>query len=165
MIVCVLLKPAARALEVAIEHFPQRSGSVKPSYGARPVQLMADIMKPDDFAVGRVKKRNVKAVEVKWIVGRAARVSFGLGEDILRTEGESLRFNDAEQNRVNVQRVIGRPVVSLVLFDSALRVVAQASRCVEGSYGPPGASKLRIDSRSSSLPLILQAHDFFQGSV
>jgi len=63
---------------------------------------MADIVKPDDFTVGRVKKRNVKAIEVKWIVGCTARVSFGLSEDVLRTEGEFLRLNHAEQDRVNV---------------------------------------------------------------
>ena len=56
-----------------------------------------------------------------------SRVPFGLGEDVLRTEGEFLRFNDPEQDRVDVQRIIGRHVVSLVLFDSALGVVAQAS--------------------------------------
>ena len=40
-----------------------------------------------------------------------------MSEDVLRTEGEFLRLNHAEQDRVNVQGVIGRPVVGLVLFD------------------------------------------------
>jgi hypothetical protein len=33
MIVCVLVKPAARALKVAVKQFPQRSRGMKASYG------------------------------------------------------------------------------------------------------------------------------------
>jgi hypothetical protein len=59
-------------------------------------------VKPDDFTVSRVKKGNVKAIEVKGIGSRAARVSFGLGEHVLRTESEFLRLYDTKQNRVYV---------------------------------------------------------------
>lgn len=156
MIVCVLIKPAARALKVTVKHFPQRRRSMKASYGARPVQLMADIVKPDDFAVSRVKKGNMKAVEVEWIVSRASRISFGLCKHVLRTESEFLCFNDPEQYGVNIQRVIGGTVGRFVFFNIALSEVAQISRSVKASDVPPGASKLRIDSGSSSFSLALR---------
>lgn len=46
----------------------------------------------------------------------------------------------------------GRPILGLVLFDCALRVVAQASRWFEGRDGPSGAFELRIDSTLPGLP-------------
>ena len=46
-----------------------------------------------------------------WSLGTLCGVksTVRLGEDVLRIEGEFLRFNEPEQDRVNAQRVIGRP--------------------------------------------------------
>ena len=50
----------------------------------RPVQLVPDVVVPDDFAVGRIQKRNLEASEVEGAIGESLGVTLGLREHALR---------------------------------------------------------------------------------
>lgn len=101
MIVYVALQPSTRAVEVSIKHLAQSRRRVKTRHRARAIQRMPHVVEPDDFSICRIKKRNVEAIKVKRIVGRASRVSFSLGEYVLRPERQSLRFDHSEQDSIN----------------------------------------------------------------
>ena len=70
---------------------------------------MADVVEPDDLAVGRVEERDVQAVEVEAGDGRvgAAGVSLRLDEDVLRAERDLLCFDDAQQASIDNEGVVG----------------------------------------------------------
>src|SRR5205823_13328571 len=109
---------------------------VEVSDPARAVQQMPDIVEPENLAVSRVEERNVETAKIEPVPGRAARVTLGLHQRVLRTEAEFLRFDDAEERAVEAERIISRTVARLVLRDSVLRQYAQRLRGVKRHKRP-----------------------------
>ena len=100
----------------------------------------------------------MEAVIVKRIVSHSSRVTFGLGQNVLRSERESLSFDNAQQNTVNTERVIGGADFSFKFFDCALVILVQTTRRVGRSNPPPRADELGVDPRSASSSLGLCVH-------
>ena len=74
--------------------------------------LLPGVQIPDDFAVGGVKERNAEAVPVSRPLRCAGRVALGLFQHVLRIHRDFLGFDDAEQNSVDEQGVVGGAVGS-----------------------------------------------------
>lgn len=86
------------------------------------IQAVANIVMPDDFAVSGIEKRYPATAEIERIDGCAPRVAFGLGQNVLRAEGEFLGCNNAEQPATDAQGVIGWSMFRGVFNESAAMV-------------------------------------------
>src|SRR5205823_1697250 len=88
----------------------------------RPIQIVADVVIPNDFAIGGVEKRNPEAAEVKGALDHAPRIALRLREDVLRTERELLCLNNSQNPTADGERIIGRPALGRKLLDRALMI-------------------------------------------
>ena len=108
----------------------------------RTIQMVANVMMPDYFAVRGIEEGNTVAVKAQRVCGCSSRISFRLREDILRAKRELLCLNDAENPTSDAERVICWSVVRLVFFDCAAVVRGKRFAIVEGDDSPPAALSL-----------------------
>src|ERR1035437_9165707 len=87
-------RTAAGGVEVAAEGVTRGGRGVKVRNAAGAVQPVADVVEPDDLAVGGVEERNPVVVDVDRAFRGALRVALGLGQDVLRAEGDLLGLDD-----------------------------------------------------------------------
>jgi hypothetical protein len=69
----------ASAFEILCEHLFEGFRSMKARHAPRAVQGMADIVEPDDLAVGGVKEGNAEALEVERTIEQTPGIPFSLG--------------------------------------------------------------------------------------
>jgi hypothetical protein len=81
------------------------------------VQFVANVMVPDDLAVGGVKKRYAVAAEVQGACCQSLGVPFGLAQYVLWAEREFLRFDDAEDLAADAEDVIRWAGLGGIFFD------------------------------------------------
>ena len=106
---------------------------------------MPHVMEPNHFAVGGVKKRHAKAVAGKfWLIDTFG-VALGLGQHILRAQGQFLGFHHAQNLTIDTKLIIGRSIDSLKLFHCA------AARAKGTPW--PAAFGHRQSSRLLAVPL------------
>lgn len=77
---------------------------------------MANILKPEDLAVVREKKRHKEAVVVKEIGCGSPGVALSMGKNILGAKGYFFRFDDTKNPSNNTESIVSRPMV-LIFFD------------------------------------------------
>jgi len=58
-------EPLAVGFEISPHKFKERIGRMKPEHLARPIQLVPDVVMPDNFSVRRVEKRNPEPAKVE----------------------------------------------------------------------------------------------------
>ena len=80
------------------------------------------------------------AVEVIWTRGQTTRIALCLRENVLRSECELLRFDNADDLSVDTQSIIGGSVVRGILLDRAMFVGAKRPDGVERHNGPARSS-------------------------
>src|SRR6516165_925091 len=97
---------------------------------------MADVVEPEDFAVGGVKEGHAEAVEIEGAASDTAGVAFGLGEDVLGSEGDLLGLDDTEGLPGDAEGVVGGAVGRVKLGEGVGGVVGRWRGWVEGSNGP-----------------------------
>lgn len=107
---------AALTLEIAIQRFVQCSWRVEIRDLPREIQWMPHVMEPGDLAVGGVKEGNVILAESAVRGGESPRVTLGLREDVLRSDGELLRFHDGHGRIIDVENVVRRTVLGGMLL-------------------------------------------------
>src|SRR5262249_1936311 len=149
----VLLKPIALGVEIAGEHLAERVRRVETRDLSRPIQLVANILKPEHLAIRGVQERNVIPTEVEAACVNAFRISFGLPENVLRSEGDLLRFDDAQQLTIDDERVIRRTICGRVLLDRMALVLGKCTIRVERHDLPSPRPELGVDSRFPSATL------------
>ena len=142
-------QPRAVGVDVALEHLAKGARRVEGRDAARAVQRVANVVEPDDLAVGRVQERAAQAGEVVGAPVDAAGVPLGLGEDVLGPHGHLLRLDDADDVLVEPERVVGWAVRRLFLLGPARLTAVQT---------PPDGIELRIDAPFAGLPLALAGH-------
>ena len=79
---------------------------------------MADIVKPDDFAVGRIEERDMEAGEVEGILCGTSGISLGLSQGVLRTECPPLCFDDPKDAAIDAEGIVRRAIIRLVFLDA-----------------------------------------------
>jgi hypothetical protein len=82
-----LLHGGARSIEVAGEQLLQGGTRVELGDPTRSIQRMANILEPDDLAVGRVEERAPEPVEAVGAASQTGCVPLRLCQDVLRAEG------------------------------------------------------------------------------
>jgi hypothetical protein len=113
----------------------------------RRIQLVADVVVPDDLAVGGVKKRNAELAGSDGRLGDAFGVALSLEENVLRTDGELLGLDDADDEAATAEGVVGGP---LAVSNSS---TAQFSQTVSGT---PGANRQTFQPAARSLPSMMR---------
>ena len=101
-----------------------------PRDAAGSVQVVTNVLEPEDLAVGGVEERGAVAVEVAGAHAgvEPAGVALGLGQDVLRAEGDLLGLDDA-RDAVSQPKGVVRGAVRGLLF-----------------LGPPGVATTQAPS-------------------
>ncbi|MGV8079110.1 MAG: hypothetical protein AB2L22_03460 [Syntrophales bacterium] len=113
---------------------------------------MSNVVMPDDLAVCGIKKWNAKISEPEGIVGQTPGIPFCLGQNILRTKGQLLRFDNAQDLSINAQGIVGGTVVRGVLSDGAVVEFGKGSCCIVGNDLPAGSDELGVYLFMASQP-------------
>lgn len=114
--------------------FAQGGGGVELGDLAGAVEFVADVVVPDDFAVGGVVEGGG--------LGESLGVALGLGEDVLGAEGEFLGFDGGDDLAVEAEGVVGGAVGGGVFAESG--GVLGFGIC-GGSEGPAGGFEALVD--------------------
>ena len=85
----------------------------------------------------------------------AGRVPFGLRKDILRTESEFLRFDDADNLAVKAQGVIGGSGLGRVFLDGTAAICGQRLTGRKGDDFPACIFELAVDQLFTGEPFRL----------
>ena len=150
VIVGVLAEPVAGRAQVASQHFLQGRRRVERRHAPGTVQRVADIVEPEDFAVGRVQERHPEAAKVERAVPDALRVPLRLGQHVLRPQGHTFPFDDPQRPACDEQPVISRPVGGRELGDGVIRVGDKGPVRVVRYDFPALLDQLRIDPSAPS---------------
>jgi hypothetical protein len=113
---------------------------------ARTVYRITNVVKPNNLAIGRVKKWNSTAVVIEQAASAAARIALRLSQDVLWTERQLFRFDNTNNSAVETESVIGRSVLSGILFNRAVIETGQRAVFGERNNTPAEAFELGIDS-------------------
>src|SRR5439155_7488386 len=126
---------------------------------ARTVQIVADVMEPQHFAIRRVQKWDMKSIEVERIRGCAARVSLRLNENVLWAKTQLLGFYDGQDATVRYQHIIGGAVIGGVFLGGVIAIRGHRPSRVEGNDLPALRFQPPVNSPLASFRL-----PFFQWS-
>lgn len=84
------MQPGIGLIEGAGEELAQTTRRVEADDWTGAIQPFADVVEPDDLAIGRVEKRTTAAIEVPPRLPKASRIPFSLGKDVLGAAGSFL---------------------------------------------------------------------------
>ena len=134
--------------------------SVEGSKSPGNIPGVAHIDEPDDLTVGRVKKRDSITLPVAAAAVGSFRVTFGLFENILRTDLDPFGLEDAQQSAFDKQRIVGRAVGGRVFLDGmAIQSRNIQVTCIlDDLPGRLQGFQLLVDAIPSGLPLVLVNH-------
>ena len=136
---------AKRSFEIEGEKSAERLRRVEVRDLPRTVQIAADIMVPDHFAVRGIEKRSAKAAKNNRARRDPTRVPISLAQYVLRAEAELLCFNDPENLTCCANRVIGRAMVGRIFLNgAAIEFRKRGVRC-ERHHAPAGRAEARVD--------------------
>src|ERR1035441_578827 len=112
---------------------------------------------PDDFTVGRVKERDAKSIPVAGTVCGPARITLGLFQHVLRIDCDFLGFDDADENSIHEQGVIGGTVLGGKFCDCMAGELRRVESIMPRNDLPSGIERvqLRINPLLPSLPFRL----------
>ena len=122
-----------------------RGGGVEAGDFVRGVQRVADVVVPDDLAVGGVKKWNAERAGGDGGLGDAFGVALGLEKNVLRTDGELLGFHDADDEAAAAEGVVGRPIGGVEFLDGAVLPGRKRQAGREPVDLPAGGAELAVD--------------------
>ncbi len=135
---------------VARQEFPKSLRRVERGDLMRPIEWVADVMMPGDFAVRGIQERHTESAEIKGARLQSARISLGLQQNFLRTERQLLRFHNPKNLAVGTEGVIRRACLGGIFFNGTVAVYAEGAVGFEGNNSPTCRSELEVNDVLSS---------------
>ena len=140
------------AVEIVLEEFGEGGGGVEGGDFAGGVEGAANVVVPDDFAVGGVEEGDAEGPGSVGGLGEAFGIAFGLQEDVLGAEAEFFGFDDAEEMAVAAEDIVGGAIGGFEFFDGGVGVAGKIFNLAKGEDFPAGGAQFSVDYALSREP-------------